>query len=495
MNWLDKTISAFSPEAGLRRARARMALGLYSAAGRGSRFGNWNTASSGPNGDALVFDIPTLRDRSRDLVRNNPYAAKAVSSLVAHMISTGIQPRLSAIEEGDKLQDMKDGWRWFADQCDFTGDTDIYGLQALAARCTIESGSCLVLKRPAPSYLNLKVPMQLQLLEPDHLDERKNQKDLAGGGFILQGIEFDGAGRKVAYWLFDHHPGDGYRRATQSRRVPASSVMSHLFDKQRCGQALGFPWLAPAMPTLKDLADFNDAELRAKKLQACFAIITTSANPDQKVADAKIDPKTGKKTETIKPGMNVYNLPGDDVKFGSVPMSQGYDAYTNIRLHEIAAGFGIPYELMTGDLSQVNYSSYRAGYNDFKTRSDQLRYQLWEPGFCKRAWNSFYSTADAVGVIRPRPYNLAWTPPKYLSVDPVKDFLATVIAVRGGVMSLQQAIAENGDDADSVMKEIEAMNEIIDAKKFVFDTDPRKTAGSGAMQKAENMINKENGNG
>ena len=55
------------------------------------------------------------------------------------------------------------------------------------------------------------------------------------GGRIVQGIEYDRDGRRVAYWLHPDHPGDGVLlRAKQykSVRVPADTV-AHLFERQR----------------------------------------------------------------------------------------------------------------------------------------------------------------------------------------------------------------------------------------------------------------------
>ena len=45
-----------------------------------------------------------LRDRMRDLVRNNPHAAKAVAVLVNKIIGAGIMPRAAS---GDDTLDRK----------------------------------------------------------------------------------------------------------------------------------------------------------------------------------------------------------------------------------------------------------------------------------------------------------------------------------------------------------------------------------------------------
>ena len=101
MNWLDRAIGAVAPGAGLRRARQRQAMGIlaraYEGARQGRRTEGWIAAGTGANAE-IAPAIARLRDRSRDLVRNNPYAAKAVQALVSNMIGTGLMPRARAAD-------------------------------------------------------------------------------------------------------------------------------------------------------------------------------------------------------------------------------------------------------------------------------------------------------------------------------------------------------------------------------------------------------------
>ena len=81
MNWLDRAIGAVAPGAGLRRARQRQTIAVLARAYEGAKLGRrtegWVAAGTGANAE-IAPAIARLRDRSRDLVRNNPYAAKAV---------------------------------------------------------------------------------------------------------------------------------------------------------------------------------------------------------------------------------------------------------------------------------------------------------------------------------------------------------------------------------------------------------------------------------
>ena len=143
-------------------------------------------------------------------------------------------------------------------RADADGLTDFSGLQALIVRSLVESGEVLVRLRERRVDDGLPVPLQLQVLEGDHLDSAKTE-ELRDGGFVLQGIEFDRLGRRRAYWLFPTHPGDG-RGALVSHRVPATRVL-HLFERLRPGQVRGVPWFAPVMLKLRDLDAYDEAEL------------------------------------------------------------------------------------------------------------------------------------------------------------------------------------------------------------------------------------------
>ena len=368
MNFLDRAIGVVAPQAALRRAQARAAMAMLARAYEGARIGRrtegWVVAGTSANAE-IGTAIARLRDRTRDLVRNNPYAAKAVSAVVSNLVGTGIMPRARAADAA--LNDQADTlWARFAEACDADGLTDFSGLQALIVRTLVESGECLVRIRERRAEDGLPVPLQLQLLEPDHLDAGKTG-DAPGGGFVIQGVEFDALGRRRAYWLYPVHPGEVamFRRASlASPPVPASSVL-HLFDRLRPGQVRGVPWFAPVILKLRDLDEYDDAELVRKKIEACFAAFVTGSEDEETLGSASTA-ADGRRVESFEPGMIEYLQPGKDVKFATPSHAGGYAEYMRVHLHAIAAGVGLTYELLTGDLSQVNYSSIRAGLIEFR---------------------------------------------------------------------------------------------------------------------------------
>ena len=154
-------------------------------------------------------------------------------------------------------------------------------------RTMAESGEVLIRFRDRRIEDGLPVPLQLQVLEPDHLDSMKSG-ELPDGGFIVQGIEFDALGRRRAYWLFSTHPGDSRGRSLVSKPVPAAQVL-HLYERLRPGQVRGVPWFAPVILKLRDLDDYDDAELMRKKIEACFAAFVTGAQDEDTLGKANIN--------------------------------------------------------------------------------------------------------------------------------------------------------------------------------------------------------------
>src|SRR5512134_4060200 len=160
MNWLDRTLGYVAPTTALRRARHRAAMAALNRSYEGARVGRrtegWVVAGTSANAE-IGTALSRLRDRSRDLVRNNPYAAKAVQAVVSNLIGTGIMPRARAGDAG--VNEVADRlWARFAETCDADGLTDFFGLQALIVRAMVESGECLVRFRMRQREDGLAVP-------------------------------------------------------------------------------------------------------------------------------------------------------------------------------------------------------------------------------------------------------------------------------------------------------------------------------------------------
>jgi lambda family phage portal protein len=190
----------------------------------------------------------------------------------------------------------------------------------------------------------------------------------------------------------------------------------------------------------------------------------------------------GNRVEQFEPGLIAYARGGKDIKFNQPATTAGVAEWLRAQLHIISAGFRLPYELLTGDLSQVNYSSIRAGLVEFRRLIDAVQWQIFVPVFCQPVWDWFTAQAWAAGRLRSPTISVQWSPPRFEAVDPLKDAMADLLAMRSGTMTLAQAIARQGHNPDAVLAEIAAMNQKLDALGVILDSDPRKVTKTGVMQ-------------
>ena len=454
----------------------RMWMGAdYEAAAATRRTTGWTPATSDIN--TLVFrNADTLRSRSRDMVRRNPWAANAIDAFVGNSIGTGIKPQSLHVDAGVKEQ-IQSLWLRWTDEADSSGLTDFYGLQAIACRAVIEAGECFIRLRPRRPEDGLLVPLQLQLLEAEHLPTAETRR-LENGNYIRAGIEFNGIGRRVAYHLYREHPGDTSNpmASTELVRVPAESVL-HLFRPLRPGQLRGQPWLTQVLIKLHELDQYDDAELVRKKTAAMFAgFITKNAPQDSLIGESKPN-DAGVATAGMEPGTLQVLLPGEDVTF-SAPADVGasYETFMRVQLRSIAAGMGITYEQLTGDLTGVNYSSIRAGLLEFRRRCEQFQHQVIVFQMCRPIWKAWLQAAVLSGALPKAAAgsDAKWIPPGFAWVDPLKDIRAQTMAVRAGFKSRAEVVSEQGYDAEAIDREIAADNERADVLGVHYDTDARK---------------------
>jgi len=184
----------------------------------------------------------------------------------------------------------------------------------------------------------------------------------------------------------------------------------------------------------------------------------------------------------MEPGTLQILEPGEDIKF-SAPADVGssYAEFMRQQFRAVAAAMGITYEMLTGDLTQVNYSSIRAGLLEFRRRCEALQHGVIVHQLCRPIWRAWMDQSVLEGTLNlpgyrktQRQYQAAkWIPQGWKWVDPQKEYNAMKLAIRAGLMSRSEAISGNGYDAEDVDREIAADNARADDLGLVFDSDPR----------------------
>ena len=473
MSWLDRAATLVAPEWQLRRLRARAAVDLfqrtYDGATTSRRTQGWRRSMTDAN-SVIGPSIGKLRDVARDLVRNNPYAEAALATIADHTVGWGIVPTVQ--------HKAFNAWANSTD-CDADGRHDLAGLQKLVMRTVAESGECLVRRRWRRVEDGFALPMQLQVMESDFLDTTKDQA-LPNGGRIVQGVEFDPVGYRVAYWLFREHPGSTLRPGgsllSQSYRVPAESVQ--LVAKiSRPGQVRAVSWFAPVLLRFKDFDEFEDATLMKQKIAACLAVITSDV--DGTSAPLGTVPSTDATIDSLEPGMILNVPPGRSIDVVQPPSVREYADYTKTTLHAIAAGLGVTYEDLTGNYENLPFSAARMSRIRHYARVDDWRWRLLIPQFLDPVWAWAMEAAAMVGM--PTVEKTGWTPPGMPMIEPDKEGLAAQRNIRTGISTLSDEIRARGFNPDSFLQAFADDNKKIDDLGIVLDSDPRKTSQQGQM--------------
>lgn len=466
----------------------------YEGATTGRRISATWASSAGPN-TLLRSSVANLRRRSRALARDNPFASNAVEKWAANLVGTGILPRW-VIDNGDLKAELHQLWEDWTDESDADGIADFYGQQNLVARSVVEAGEVLVRFRPRRAEDRLTVPLQLQLIESDHLDETFNSI-APNGNRIQMGIEIDALGRRAAYWLFREHPGEQYPMTggTERVRIPASEIL-HVYKATRPGQLRGLPWLSSIILRLHELDQYEDAELVRKKGAAMICGFIKES-----LGEATMDnPLIGQPGGTDAAGNTVVQLepgtfpalpPGAEIQFATpADVGDTYLPFIQQNLRAIAIGMGLTYEQLTGDLSQVNYSSIRAGLLEFRRLCESIQWHVLVYQFCRPVVLRWLDVAVLSGAVNlpgyyrsPRQYRrVEWKTPGWPWVDPDSEVKADLLAVQSGFKSRSAVIAERGDIPEIVYRQLEEDNRMADEHNLTLQSDLRKVNKEGSVQ-------------
>uniref|UniRef100_UPI0035B4711E phage portal protein n=1 Tax=Paenirhodobacter enshiensis TaxID=1105367 RepID=UPI0035B4711E len=482
----DRALALFAPRIAARRYAARISIDNlrrgYEAARRGRGTEGWRTTGASSDAEIAVAGA-VLRDRMRDLVRNAPMAAAAVQVLVNNIVGAGIQPR-AASKSKTRNARVDAAWEQFSAAADAFGHTDFHGLTALAVREMIEGGDVFAIRRPLRAGV-APVPLQIEIKEADHLDDGRLllRED---GTRIKQGIEYDTAGRRLAYYLFPDHPGDVssmFSGNSASVRVPADMV-AHMFERQRV-QSRGVPWGTPALRAIRDLDDWQMAELVRKKTEACMVGVVIGADEDEQSMAPKVTTAGGEDVEQFEPGMIAYARGTKDIKFNEPSSTSGVREWTMTQLYAVSAGFRVPYPMMTGDWSQSNFSSSRVGMNEFRRMIEQVQWHIVIPMFCQPIWDWFCEAAWTAGLIDSPTIPVEWAPQRFESINPLQDAQTDLLEVQAGISSMPQVIAKRGYSPQAVVAEQAAFLALTDSYGLKFSSDLRTGTAQAASGTAK----------
>lgn len=244
----------------------------------------------------------------------------------------------------------------------------------------VEGGESFTIKRPRRRSDRFPVPIQFQVLEADHLDQGKNGEYPGGAGQVRYGIEYDATGRRIAYWFFRITPATktrspGGRFIVSGSKRSASFTCSNASAPNR-GAFHGEPRRFGRFGTSTIGKPPNWFGRRPKLAWSGLSSARTKPNNPSR---RRSKTPTGTRSNNSNRAWDAYARGGKDIKFNTPGTTAGVYEWHSVMLHIIAAGWRIPYELLTGDLKQVNFSSSRVGLQEFRRMIEALQWQMLIP--------------------------------------------------------------------------------------------------------------------
>jgi len=463
---------------GLRRHATRM----FKAA-QASRNDRWPTVPLTPD-DFISRQQRVLVARSRNQWANNDYIKNFVRLVRQNVVGyQGILLQSQAkktrggkldAEANDAIETAWTEWSR-AGNCDVTGKYSLWKIQRLVMNTTVRDGEFMV--RIVTGDDAGPWQFALQLIDPQRLPVDYDVQRLPNGSFIRHGIEFNKYGRPVFYHFGSTDESDATYYTISGRgyiKVPADDII-HGFLEELVGQRRGLPWAAVSLFRLHHLAGFENAAVqnaRASASKMGFIQYRDGFGPECEDDEAV--------TIDAEP-LSFHELPeGAEIAEWSPNYPTGeFAIFNKAMLRGAAAGMGVLYNNLAGDLEGVNFSSIRQGTLDERDHWKELQqwltetllqavYDRWLPR-ALLAGRIQTPNGKALPATRLTAYKaVAWQGRRWQWIDPRADVDGAVTSKNNMLASPGQIIRESGRDPESVWREsaadIRAMIEALVAE-------------------------------
>lgn len=441
---------------------------------------SWTTQNVSLNAD-LYRNLDTIRARSNDLARNNPYAKRFLQMVVANVIGgdgVRLQCRIyDAPGQPDTLANdaVENSWAAWGKKgiCDASGRLSWRDIEAQVIENIARDGEALVRVIRGKSAGNA-YGYALQIIDVNRLDTALMRPPEQGYGRIIMGVEVNEFNRPTHYWLREKNPAEMYltggSSATAHLRIPASEII-HIFKQEYPEQVRGMPWMHAGMTLLNHLGAYQEAAVVAARVGAAKMGFFTTPDGDPAPLQDGQDAEEIAYTEA-DPG--TFGVLPEGVSFESFNPDyphQMFGEFIKACLRGVGASWNVAYHSLGNDLEGVNFSSIRSG--TLEERDQWMSTQQWLiDAFHERIHAEWLQSALAFGQVTlfngsALPLsNLTkflahkWQPRRWQWVDPYRDMQASVLAIQQRLKSPQQVCAELGMDYEDVLVQIKAAEEL-----------------------------------
>lgn len=453
--------------------------------------------SGSANAD-LDGTLTIMRARARQLANNNEFARRFLSMVATNVIGhAGPVLQVRAKLSSDKLDKAANDaveirWSEWGTDADVGGRMTLPQLERLAVKAVARDGETLI-----RVLRDRKLPggIQLQVLEADRLDETVNRR-LDNGNAVRMGVEVDSFNRPVAYYIKTRHPGESSVAGGQTitERVAARDVY-HLYLPERAEQVRGYTWFHAVLMRLAMLHGYEESAVVAARVGASkmgvFQRTEEAADSLNQVADNTSD---GTATGTLQMSAEAgefFELPPGYTLGSWDPQypHENFESFIKQCMRGVAAGLDVATHNLSGDMTDVNYSSARIAelsereqwcvLQDWWISSFLLPFYRtdWLPTALLRGEIVFESSGKALPADRLSKFAAAskFQGRRWQWVDPTKEIEAAERAIVAGLGSRTQIAASQGREFEDIIDELKAERIALEAAGL--PTNPGKVPG------------------
>lgn len=443
-------------------------------------------------------NLGVLRDRASDLSINTPVGSAIINTSTQYVVGAGLKvfPKVKAELLG-MTDDEADAWNkkaatefdlWAGSTLsDIRGRNSFYDLQEILYKSYLTDGDAFAVFRRGYSA-NMPYSLRIQAVEgnrvsnplqTEYLGTMVEVRNPENGNRIVNGLEIDGDGAVVAYWVSNKVPLDPTETDTAVRwarieargRILGKPNVLQICHDERPEQYRGVPYLAPVIETLKQVSRYTTAELTSAIMKSFFSIFFVA--PENQYGINDILP-TGEQSDPTEPvvdpseyrlGPGTANaLPrGVDVKSIDQSNAQStFEPFTRELIKQIAAAMGQPYEV----IMKCFGSSYSASRAALLQAWDQykLRRAWFARDLCQPVYEMWLTEAVSIGRIEAPGYfedpairyaycNAEWYGPAMSILDPVRDMNGAILRIQSGLSTPEREAAEmTGSSFEENMK-------------------------------------------
>jgi lambda family phage portal protein len=415
----------------------------YEAAGFGPR---WTPQTMMPAPVTETHGAASLiGSRVAFQIVNQPYMAAIKNAVVTDLVG----PDGPSLQHPDPV--LVELWnRRFWSTCDAEGISTLAHLIGRAAISWLCNGNAIILMNVDPDDGSLK----LLLVNPEQVDASFNE-DYGDRGWAMHGIWVARDGRRVRYRILRTPPDHPFATTAADATWRDAVDVIHIHDPTFPGEVWGVSPLAAILTRAVEVDAAEDAGLMLQKVAALLSVFLS--DPSGSV-DLGAIAKPGKLAEaSLEPGVIRVLPEGVTATTVTPPKSDSLVDFIKHMVRSLATGVGLPAWQVSGDLSDVNFSSARLGALNWRRRAQSLQRNLLVGQFLDRVFARWVALETIAGRLNVDLDDLApptWLFPGWPAVDILKEVEADVLAVSAGIKSRAEVISANGRDPEIVRAEI-----------------------------------------